>query len=241
MKTITIGLLECDHVRPELRSIEGDYREMFPSLFSSVSSHVTFLFYDVVNGVLPDSPESCDGYITTGSSFSVYDDEPWIHAFADFVRTAYHKKIPFVGICFGHQMLGFALGGLVRKASVGWCVGRHEFAIAPRKDWMTPYQDEVALLMMCQDQVISLPPEALTLASTPDCPHAMILIGDTMLGIQAHPEFTTAYDKALMELRVERIGTEKVEKGIASLALHTSEMVVARWIINFFINLRQRN
>ena len=31
-----VGLLECDHVREELLPIAGDYREMFPALFSQV-------------------------------------------------------------------------------------------------------------------------------------------------------------------------------------------------------------
>ena len=54
-----------------------------------------------------------------------------------------------------------------------------------------------------------------------------------MLGIQAHPEFPKAYDQALMELRVERIGSAKVDLGIASLELPTHEIIVAEWIKNF--------
>jgi GMP synthase-like glutamine amidotransferase len=240
MKKLTIGLLQCDHVRPELRHINGDYQNMFPALFNRVDSDVVFKCYDVIEGILPASPAECDGYITTGSSFSVYDDEAWIHNLSAFVRKLYEAKVPYVGICFGHQMLGFALGGVVHKAPIGWCVGRHEFKVHDPQDWMTPYQESFSLLMMCQDQVISLPTDSRRLASTADCQNAMILTGQTMLGIQAHPEFTNEYDAALMELRVDRIGHDKVKAGIASLTEPTHETVAARWILNFFINLRER-
>ena len=54
-----------------------------------------------------------------------------------------------------------------------------------------------------------------------------------MLGVQAHPEFPKDYDRGLMELRVERIGKEKVEAGIKSLQLPTDELLVANWIRKF--------
>ncbi len=241
MKKLTLGLLECDHVRPELRYINGDYRDMFPALFNRVSPDVEFRFYDVVNGVFPASVDECDGYISTGSAFSVYDDVKWVHDLADFVRKLYETQTPYVGICFGHQMLGYALGGKVHKSAGGWCVGVHELTVLSRESWMEPYLDKLNLLMMCQDQVMELPENAARLASAADCPNAMIMVGQTMLGVQAHPEFPHSYDRALMELRKERIGEEKVARGIESLNRPTDEVAAAGWIVNFFSNLQKRN
>ena len=230
---VKVGLLECDHVREELRHIAGDYQDMFPALFSNVAPEWEFQFYDVWNGHFPVSVEECDIYICTGSKSSVYDQEDWITRLKNFVVDIYQSQKTFIGVCFGHQMLGEALGGKVEKSPVGWCVGVHRFQLTARESWMQPFTDAFNLLMMCQDQVVQLPPDATLLAETPDCPHAMFRMGERMLGIQAHPEFSKKYDQALMELRVERIGEKKVELGIASLELPTQEIMFAHWIKNF--------
>jgi len=228
-----VGLLECDHVREELRHIAGDYRQMFPALFLQVAPDWEFQFYDVCNSHFPKSADECDVYICTGSKNSVYEDEPWINRLKEFVQQIHASDKVFIGVCFGHQMLGEALGGNVRKSSVGWCVGVHSFELFKLEEWMTPPFSNFNLLMMCQDQVMQLPPESTLLAQTTDCPNAMFKVGDKMLGIQAHPEFSKVYDKALMELRVERIGASKVELGITSLELPTHELVFAGWIRKF--------
>ena len=228
-----IGLLECDHVRDELRHIAGDYRQMFPELFHQVAPNWEFHFYDVCNGQFPESVDDCDVYICTGSKNSVYDEEEWIIRLKDFILNIYSSTKIFIGVCFGHQILGEALGGKVQKAAVGWCVGVHPFEILRLENWMNPVRSTFNLLMMCQDQVVDLPSEATLLAQTSDCPNAMFRVGDRMLGIQAHPEFPKDYDKALMEFRVDRIGAGKVEFGIASLELPTHEVVIAEWIRKF--------
>ncbi|MCE7065437.1 glutamine amidotransferase-related protein [Dyadobacter sp. CY326] len=228
-----VGLLECDHVRDELRHIAGDYCEMFPALFAQVAPDWEFHFYDVCNGQFPASVDACDIYICTGSKSSVYDDDEWISRLKEFVVSIYKSNAVYIGVCFGHQILGEALGGKVEKAAVGWCVGVHHFQPTVHENWMQPVTDSFNLLMMCQDQVVELPPYATLLAETADCPHAMFRVGERMLGIQAHPEFPKAYDQALMELRVERIGEKKVALGIASLELPTHEIMFAHWIKNF--------
>jgi hypothetical protein len=61
----------------------------------------------------------------------------------------------------------------------------------------------------------------------------MFRVGDSMLGIQAHPEFPKAYSEALLLDRVERIGEERVKAALESLGQSTDEPVVAKWIVEF--------
>ncbi|MCB9303244.1 MAG: amidotransferase [Lewinellaceae bacterium] len=275
-----IGLLECDHVAPPFRHIAGDYRDMFAAILPGLQLKP----YDVCNGEFPENVEACDGYLCTGSKYSVYDDIDWIHRLKVFFHELYAAKKPFVGVCFGHQMMAEALGGKVAKAPVGWCVGVHEFAVLETAEWMRPKNPNslgaegasrdasaswrksgkpemgnrkelpgipvsafrlppsdfnpkklpsLKLLMSCQDQVQSLPPDSRVLASAADCPVGIFSVGDSMLGLQAHPEFPKAYMEALIRDRVQRIGEEKAMKGIESLGQATDERVVAEWMVGF--------
>lgn len=224
-----IGLLECDHVIPELRPIGGDYREMFPALLPELE----FVNFDVCNGQFPASANDCDAWLCTGSKYSVYDEVDWILELKSFVRELRDRERKFVGVCFGHQMLGEALGGRVQKGAAGWCVGVHAFETVEQEGWMDPFHQKFNLPMSCQDQVLELPPDSKVLASSGDCPVAMFRVGERMLGIQPHPEFPVAYAGALMEMRVERIGEEKVRAGRESLALTVHDQIVAQWIRRF--------
>ncbi|MEZ4829843.1 MAG: amidotransferase [Bacteroidia bacterium] len=227
MKT---GLLVCDHINENFRHIAPDY----PSMFRRILPGSDLIPFMVIEGAFPENAEVCDAYIVTGSRFSVYDEVEWVLRLKSFVREIYVSGKKYVGVCFGHQMLGEALGGKVAKSAKGWCVGVHQFSMLKEESWMAPFQPQVNLLMSCQDQVVVLPENSIHLASSPDCEIGMFRVGEHMLGIQAHPEFTPEYDRALMESRVERIGKEKVEKGIQSLQKQTEGALVARWITEFF-------
>jgi GMP synthase-like glutamine amidotransferase len=226
---ITVGLLECDHVAPEFTAIAGDYRDMFGRLLPDVA----FQYYDVCNGQFPDSANACDAYLCTGSRYSVYDDIDWIVRLKAFVRNIQTSGKQYVGVCFGHQLLGEALGGKVEKAATGWNVGIHAFNMHRTEGWMQPFQPRVQLMMMCQDQVIRLPEQAVLLAAAETCPVAMFQVGNNMLGIQGHPEFPKAYEAALLESRRGRIGDEKTTAGLDSLVREVDDGLMSRWMFQF--------
>src|SRR3954453_3294597 len=199
-----IGLLECDHVGERYRGIDGDYADMFESLLGRDLVH-----YDVVNGEFPARADQCDAWLATGSRYSVYDDAEWITRLLEFVRSVRAAGTAFVGICFGHQLLAHAVGGRTEKASVGWGVGAID-------TWVEPTRSDELLLYMHQDQVVAPPDGATVIGRTEHCPIAMLELGP-MLGIQAHPEFSTAYVDALLDARVDRIGPEVTARAKQSL------------------------
>lgn len=171
--------------------------------------------------------------MATGSSHSVYEDLPWIKKTKEFIRQIYAANKFFVGFCFGHQLMAAALGGKVEKAKIGWCVGVHQISISKLKHWMRPAKTKINILFMCQDQVTKLPKDAILLAGTPKCPNAMLQIGDRMMSIQGHPEFSRAYDQLLMEVRIDRMGKEIVEEGITSLQQPIDMDLFRSWTHHF--------
>jgi len=224
-----IGLLECDEVTGRFAEISGGYREMFAALLPEAR----FAYYRAHEGALPASPNACDAWLCTGSRYSAYDTMPWVGALAQFIRDLHVLKKPFVGICFGHQMLAHALGGEVAKAENGWGVGVLPMEIVSSEPWMQPPRAEVLIQHMHQDQVQRLPPGSVVLGRSAHCEIGMFRVGETMLGIEGHPEFTPEFSEALIRARRERIGTERSDAALKSVRQPNDGMLVGRWIAHF--------
>ena len=220
-----VGLLECDDVVGRFPEVKGGYREMFAALLPDFS----FRYYEAHRGQLPTSASECDAWMCTGSKYSVYDGSRWIADLAAFIRSL---DKPYVGICFGHQMLAHAMGGEVAKAKQGWGVGVLPLEILKKESWMEPPMQEVRIQHMHQDQVQKLPENSVLLGRRAHCEVGMFRIGETMLGIEGHPEFTVEYGAALINARRPQIGAQ-TDRALNSLKEKSDGPVVGRWIERF--------
>ena len=222
-------------MRPEFLGISGDYEDMFRRLFAG-REEVEVVVYDAVNGDLPNDPSAVDAWMTTGSRHSVNDDLSWIRDLEGFVRKVADAGVPFVGICFGHQLIAKALGGSVVRSDHGWGIGVQEVEV--NED--LGLGDSYRVLTSYQDQVATLPPGGEILGWNEHCPVSVMGVGSTILGIQGHPEFEPAYSAALMESRRGNlIPEETVDAGLASLSDEPDGDRLAAWILEFIERGRQ--
>ena len=97
-----------------MAATEGDYPELFDALLAPHG--VELQVFAVDEGELPASLDDCDGWMTSPSRSSVLGEEPWLPDALELVRRIVDEERPFAGICFGHQMLGQAMGGRVERA-----------------------------------------------------------------------------------------------------------------------------
>ena len=228
-----VGLLLCDHVRPGFRAVAGDYPQFFARFFAD-RPEIELVTFDLPAGEFPLDLDECDAWITTGSRHSVYDDLPWTLRLADLVRRLDRERRKLVGVCFGAQMIGHALGGEVARAPAGWQVGIKETWVKLPQPWMAPAADAFRILHMNGDQILAPPERLRVLGSSDGVPVSVIAVGDHFIGFQGHPEFEPAYSAVLMEARRGiLIPEDVVDAGLSSLALRADTRLLSDWITRF--------
>tara|TARA_R110002096_G_scaffold17266_28_gene59893 strand:+ start:1095 stop:1802 length:708 start_codon:yes stop_codon:yes gene_type:complete len=228
-----LGLLACDFVPDELRDRFEDYPVMFAEAVACTGSNVEWRTYRVYQGELPWRADECDAYIISGSRAGAYDGEAWIAALEAFIRELAASDRRLVGVCFGHQVVAQALGGTVEKSPRGWGIGIHTYDANEAAAWMTPAMTQFTVPVCHQDQVVRLPEGTRRLASSAHCENFLLQFNETMMGIQGHPEFTSAYVDVLIDLREQLLTPATLAAARASLDRSADNVAIMHWITNF--------
>jgi hypothetical protein len=131
-QTLRLAILECDTPQPQTREKFGGYAGVFTALLSNaaqtlsppqdLSSLVTISAHDVVNDLHSyPSLQDVDALLLTGSRHTAFDNDPWILKLVEYTKRAIDSgRVKVVGICFGHQIIGRAVGAGVGKSENGW-------------------------------------------------------------------------------------------------------------------------
>lgn len=229
-----LGILDCDRLEPDLAARFGHaYSGMFITGFRALRPDLEMRVWDALAGDLPSDLGACDAWLITGSRHDAYSNEPWVVALRDWIVRAAAAQVPLAGICFGHQAIAQALGGRVNKSDKGWGLGVATHTVLAGQPWMVPARDRIRVLVSHQDQVEVLPPAAQRLAGNDFCPNFMFSLGGHILAIQGHPEFSLAYDAALIERRRERLGEVDYQAAMATLTQEVDSALVMRWFLQF--------
>lgn len=226
---LKIGVLETGRPPEELAAEYGDYPGMVASWLEPFDA--TFRAYAVLDGELPNSPTDCDLWVITGSRFAVYEDHAWIGPIESFIRDCRAAGSKMIGICFGHQLIAQALGGRVEKSEKGWALGVHEYSTAGWPTSLGPNPGSIRIQAFHQDQVISPPEGAITVATSDFCEFAGLWYPGFALTVQGHPEFPTRYISDLMEFRRGTVLPEAlVDAAQSGLAVGTNRSAFASYI-----------
>ena len=196
----------------------GDYPQMMADFLSPNLPLACFETCSVIDGDRLPKTEDFGGIVILGSPHGVYDDIAWIRPLISFIQSAAKKRVAQVGICFGHQIIAKAMGGIVEKAPNGWGIGRHTYdCVKPL--YSNKAFEKLNLLVSHQDQVLKKPESARILARSDFTPNAVLSYPEkNILTCQAHPEFTPEFARAIIEYRRgSRFNNEVTDKAIKSI------------------------
>eukprot|EP00249_Psilotum_nudum_P028895 c38887_g1_i1 orf=343-1125(-) len=155
----------------------------------------TWDIFPVIKGHFPTDEElqKYDGFVVTGSRHDAHGGEDWIQKLCQLIQKVHQKRKKLLGICFGHQVLSLALGGKTGRAPVGWEVGLKNVIISDAllsKPYGHKLPPSIRVIEVHQDQVSEIPPGGELLASSEKTGIEIFAVGEHVLGIQGHPEFT---------------------------------------------------
>lgn len=146
---------------------------------------------------LPPPSLSC-GVIVTGSHAMVTDNLPWSLAIEAWIPSLLAGGVPFLGICYGHQLLGRALGGRVGYNPRGREIGTVRVSLA-REAFADPLFRGVGAHFHAhaihEQSVLELPSEAIVLGGNAHDPVHVFRVGQCAWGVQFHPEYTVSVMK----------------------------------------------
>jgi GMP synthase (glutamine-hydrolysing) len=147
-----------------------------------------------------------DGMVITGSPRSLVDGEvePWMDDAAAFVRAADDAGVPVLGVCFGHQLVGYAYGGRVRTNPNGWEVGTVEVELTAdgaRDPLFAGVGQRLRVNQSHRDEVGTLGPTTRVLAAGAHTSNQAIAVGDHVRGVQFHPEMNAPVIRRILAHR----------------------------------------
>jgi GMP synthase (glutamine-hydrolysing) len=170
--------------------------------------HAGFVEVDARSAAGLPPTESFAGVIVTGSASSVTERAPWMLRAERYLAQLVESERPVLGICFGHQLLGQALGGLVERNPRGREMGTVEVEIVEDD----PLLDRSIVPALAHathvDSVTVLPPRARVLARTALEANAALRFGKRAWGVQFHPEFDAQVMADYVQTRRELLEQE---------------------------------
>jgi GMP synthase (glutamine-hydrolysing) len=216
LKRRRVMLLKAGEVSAPVRLSHGDYDRWFKEAL--YAAPVDWSVVEVhADQQLPKDAAAFDAMVITGSPLSLVEPKAWMRRAADYVRDAAERKLPVLGVCFGHQLLGYAYGSEVVRNPRGREIGTVEVALT-QQGCADPLFAEAPQALTVQatheDIVAEAPPGSIILAGNANTANQAMAIGSNVRGVQFHPELRPDALAALVRSRAAILQREAELRGV---------------------------
>lgn len=161
---------------------------------------IAYEIIDLAKGeLLPQEIGMYDALIVLGGPMNVYEEKQYsfLKAEDDFIKELLNRKIPYLGICLGAQLLAKAAGAKVSKAAqkeVGF--SKIKLSLDGSVDPIFEGIGKEFDVFQWHEDTFSIPKGAKHLASSSVCVNQALRVGPCAYGVQFHVEIT---DKSIKE------------------------------------------
>lgn len=172
----------------EISEVNGQFHKMVSDRLGTDQ----FFVVDVHKGEKLPDPSEIAGAIMTGSHDMVTDRLEWSETTAAWIKKAVEGGLPFLGICYGHQLLADAMGGEAGYHKDGMEIGTVEVSLMPEAvcdELLCDLPAEFKAHAVHSQTALKLPEGAVRLAYNSHDPHHAFRIKNAW-GVQFHPEFS---------------------------------------------------
>jgi GMP synthase (glutamine-hydrolysing) len=230
---VPIVILRAGDTLPEIAARRGEFRRWIEDAVGQAWSGA-WREHDVRGDARLPSLDEAEAFIITGSASSVTERAPWMLRAEEYVRSIVDARVPLLGICFGHQLMAQALGGLVAANPRGREIG----TVHLEETWAgtdpllqgLPATFDVNATHV--DSAVRLPAGSRVLAATALEPHAAFGLGRFARAVQFHPEIDGDVMRGYIRARTPAMQSEGLDAG-AALGRATDTPYAADLLRNF--------
>ncbi|MCV6624143.1 MAG: glutamine amidotransferase [Cellvibrionaceae bacterium] len=195
---------------PELCAEYGDEVDWFSQACGVDKCNVVAI--KVYEGEEIPSPDEFSAAIITGAIDMVTDGHDWIKYLVKWTKGAVSAGLPILGVCFGHQLLAFALGGRVGSNPNGASFGNvtvEKHKISESDCLFKEFPVRCEMKVFHYQSVIAVPPSSSVLIRGDNDPFYAVRYAPNVWGVQFHPEF----DNFIMDKTFDVYSKDMEENG----------------------------
>ncbi len=208
MKSLLI--IKTGSTLPEIAARKGDFEHWIMAGLGLPAGAMRV--HHAQHDTLP-AYETCSAVVITGSHSMVTEHAPWSEGLAEWIPGLIARRIPTLGVCYGHQLLAYALGGTVADNPEGPEYGTVPLTLRPAgatDPLLGGHHEPLYAHVSHFQSVLRLPEGAILLAASEKDPHQAFVVADCAWGLQFHPEF----DKEIVAAYIRAYAMELECRGI---------------------------
>jgi GMP synthase (glutamine-hydrolysing) len=203
-----ILLIITGHTIEPVRSQFENTDSHFSRAASERAQLVPYAICDTDASSAPLDLSEFNGVIMTGSAAMLADNQPWMQGAMKLVEQCVRDDRPFLGVCFGHQMLGAVCGAKVGPNPNGRRNGSCLVEVKQPSPLFEGLPTTFHAQVSHRDVILEDRPEFLITATTAHDPRHSIQVGTNVFGVQFHPEWNMDVSRAYIDARQETLGVE---------------------------------